>query len=263
MCEERQVVALKQSRFARRLKEGGPSSALRSGRQVIPFWRSAGAAAELHRIERGTGEHSREHRVVARVEEDCDAEDVAAQVRWTTKAFASAPRSIGATSNARGWKVGAWLRDQPELPTLELLRRAKEHGLRREQDRVLRVAGVRSPRAAPIVRFEGLPGEFSQHDFGHVDVRLVDGCKQRVHFFASRLKYPRFVAVTRITFELRAPSMPTRGTDGELSSARRRSGPSPDPASSALQTSDALHRGTPLSEYHLEYHFGVTDGPSG
>ena len=43
-----------------------------------------------------------------------------------------------------------------------------------------------------MVRFEGLPGEFSQHDFGHVDVKFVDGRKQRVHFFASRLKYSRF-----------------------------------------------------------------------
>jgi hypothetical protein len=37
------------------------------------------------------------------------------------------------------------------------------------------VAGIKPPRGAPVVRFEGLPGEFSQHDFGHVDVRFVDG----------------------------------------------------------------------------------------
>ena len=30
-------------------------------------------------------------------------------------------------------------------------------------------------RSRPMVRFEGLPGEFSQHDFGHVDVRFMDG----------------------------------------------------------------------------------------
>ena len=40
--------------------------------------------------------------------------------------------------------------------------------------------------AAPVVRFEGLRCEFSQHDFGHVDVCFVDGLKMRVHFFASR-----------------------------------------------------------------------------
>jgi hypothetical protein len=37
--------------------------------------------------------------------------------------------------------------------------------------------------------FAYAPGEFSQHDFGHVDVTFVDGRKKRVHFFASRLKY--------------------------------------------------------------------------
>ena len=56
-------------------------------------------------------------------------------------------------------------------------------------------------RSAPVVRFEGLPGEFSQHDFGHVDVTFVDGRKKRVHFFASRLKYSRFVAVTLVDNE--------------------------------------------------------------
>ncbi len=51
------------------------------------------------------------------------------------------------------------------------------------------------------MRFEGLPGEFSQHDFGHVDVKFVDGRKQRIHFFASRLKYSRFARVTLVEDE--------------------------------------------------------------
>ena len=46
-----------------------------------------------------------------------------------------------------------------------------------------------------------MPGEFSQHDFGHVDVTFVDGTKKRVHFFASRLKYSRVVAVTLVENE--------------------------------------------------------------
>ena len=50
------------------------------------------------------------------------------------------------------------------------------------------------PRA-PIVRFEGLPGEFSQHDFGQRRVTFADGHIEVVHFFASRLKYSRFVDV--------------------------------------------------------------------
>jgi hypothetical protein len=50
----------------------------------------------------------------------------------------------------------------------------------------------------PIVRFEGLPGEFTQHDFGEVDIRFVNGRRQRVQFFASRLKYSRWVEVSLV-----------------------------------------------------------------
>ncbi len=47
----------------------------------------------------------------------------------------------------------------------------------------------------PLVRFEGLPGEFSQHDFGQRRVTFEDGTTQVVHFFASRLKYSRTVDI--------------------------------------------------------------------
>ena len=47
----------------------------------------------------------------------------------------------------------------------------------------------------PIVRFEGLPGEFSQHDFGQRRVRFSDGQIRVIRFFASRLKYSRFIDV--------------------------------------------------------------------
>jgi hypothetical protein len=52
-----------------------------------------------------------------------------------------------------------------------------------------------------LVRFEGLAGEFTQHDFGHVEVRFLNGTEQRVHFFASRLKYSRWVEVTIVPDE--------------------------------------------------------------
>jgi hypothetical protein len=52
-----------------------------------------------------------------------------------------------------------------------------------------------------LVRFEGLPGEFSQHDFGQVEVEFVDGTSQRIHFFASRLKYSRFMRVSLVRDE--------------------------------------------------------------
>lgn len=113
-------------------------------------------------------------------------------------------RKIGRPSKASPFasKVAAWIAEDAELPTQELLRRATEAGYTGHKTAFYAlVAGLRPPRATPVVRFEGLPGEFSQHDFGHVDVRFVDGRKKRVHFFASRLKYSRFVAVTLVDNE--------------------------------------------------------------
>jgi transposase len=113
-------------------------------------------------------------------------------------------RQIGRPSVAAPFasRVADWLREEPDLPTQELLRRAKEAGYTGHKTAFYAlVAGARPPRGTPVVRFEGLPGEFSQHDFGHVDVRFVDGTKKRVHFFASRLKYSRFAAVTLVDNE--------------------------------------------------------------
>ena len=62
-------------------------------------------------------------------------------------------------------------------------------------------ASNRPPRETPVVRFEGLPGEFSQHDFGEVDVRFRNGQRSRIHFFASRLKYSRHAQVTIVEDE--------------------------------------------------------------
>jgi len=58
------------------------------------------------------------------------------------------------------------------------------------------VAAVRPKQIKPLIRFEGLPGEFSQHDFGEVAVTFLDGSIHRIHFFASRLKYSRFICVS-------------------------------------------------------------------
>lgn len=48
------------------------------------------------------------------------------------------------------------------------------------------------------MRFEGVPGEFTQHDFGQVLIRFMDGRRQRVRFFASRLKWSRWVEVSLV-----------------------------------------------------------------
>src|SRR5205823_3854852 len=68
------------------------------------------------------------------------------------------------------------------------------------------VAKLRPRNVRPITRFEGLAGEFSQHDFGEVDVKFLDGRVARVHFFASKLKWSRWTQVT-ITEDQRVESL--------------------------------------------------------
>jgi transposase len=60
---------------------------------------------------------------------------------------------------------------------------------------------VRPPPTPPLMtRFEGLPGEFTQFDFGQALVPLGRG-KVRVRFFAGRLKYSRFMHALRVPDE--------------------------------------------------------------
>ena len=63
------------------------------------------------------------------------------------------------------------------------------------------LAYARSVPNKVYASFEGLPGEFSQHDFGQVDVEYVDGATQRIRFFASRLKYSRTSRVSLVPDE--------------------------------------------------------------
>jgi transposase len=113
-------------------------------------------------------------------------------------------RGIGRPSKAEPFRnlVAKVLAEDPELLTLEVLRRARLDGYKGGKSALYAlVASLRPRPIRPLVRFEGLPGEFCQHDFGHVDVRFIDGGRKRIHFFASRLKYSRWVEVTIVPDE--------------------------------------------------------------
>jgi transposase len=89
------------------------------------------------------------------------------------------------------------LAEDATLRSVELLHRARQAGYTGGKSAVYALAQTLRPRTVtPLVRFEGLAGEFSQHDFGEVGVRLQEGTEQTIHFFASRLKYSRWVEVT-------------------------------------------------------------------
>jgi hypothetical protein len=113
-------------------------------------------------------------------------------------------RGIGRPKKAEAYRtrVEGWLKEEPELRSVELFRRAKLAGYTGAKSalyELVRAVRVVTPR--PIMRFDGLPGEFTQHDFGEVIIQFLNGTKQRIHFFASRLKYSRWVEVTLVPNE--------------------------------------------------------------
>jgi transposase len=115
-----------------------------------------------------------------------------------------AKRQIGRPSTVQNFRkqVVEILEQEPDLATLEILRRAREAGYEGGKTALYAlVASLRPKSAKPLVRFEGLPGEFSQHDFGQVQVNFLSGSCQQIHFFASRLKYSRFMRVSLVKDE--------------------------------------------------------------
>jgi transposase len=127
-----------------------------------------------------------------------------AAVTVTDTAAERRRRRIGRPTKAEAFRVflAGELANEPEVMSLELLRRARLQGYRGGKSALYGlVAAIRPAKVKPVARFEGLPGEFTQHDFGHVDVRFIDGAKKRVHFFASRLKFSRWVQVSLVPDE--------------------------------------------------------------
>lgn len=113
-------------------------------------------------------------------------------------------RQIGRPSTVATFRnqIVQILQQEPDLASLEILRRVRNAGYEGGKTALYElVALLRPQQAKPLVRFEGLPGEFSQHDFGEVVVQFRNGTGQRIHFFASRLKYSRVVRVSLVKDE--------------------------------------------------------------
>ena len=107
-----------------------------------------------------------------------------------------ARREVGRPSKAEACRdvLVRALTEQPDVRSVELLHRARLAGYTGGKSAVYAlVQTLRVRTVTPLVRFEGLPGEFSQHDFGEVWVTYQAGTETKVHFFASRLKYSRWV----------------------------------------------------------------------
>jgi transposase len=125
----------------------------------------------------------------------------------TSVESAPTPRSrgVGRPSRVEAFQgqVERILDEEPSLPTVEVLSRLRSLGYTGGKSAVYDwVKSIRPKKAqAPEVRFEGVPGEFSQHDFGSVQVTYADGAGEKIHFFASRLKYSRWTHVVMVPSE--------------------------------------------------------------
>ena len=134
------------------------------------------------------------------------AQRVVAEDAVTTvdNAAERARREVGRPSKAEAYRdvLVRALTEQPDVRSVELLHRARLAGYTGGKSAVYAlVQTLRVRTVTPLVRFEGLPGEFSQHDFGEVWVTYQDGTETKVHFFASRLKYSRWVEVSLVPDE--------------------------------------------------------------
>jgi transposase len=125
-------------------------------------------------------------------------------IEQPSDATSAKARGVGRPSvvQALETRLVALLEAEPKLPTVEILHRMRGVGYTGARSALYEaVRRLRPTPVVPLVRFEGVPGEFSQHDFGQVEVHYLDGTKERIHFFASRLKYSRWIDVQLVEDE--------------------------------------------------------------
>ncbi len=100
-------------------------------------------------------------------------------------------------------QISAWLEEPlPVICMLEQARRDPDHPYQGSEtafyDYVRKLRRARQPKPTEVaLRFEGMPGEFLQVDWGEVrDLPLTHaGAMRTRYFFAARLKYSRFMCV--------------------------------------------------------------------
>jgi len=113
-------------------------------------------------------------------------------------------RKIGRPSVAEPLRafVTELLRTEPELKSVEILRRSVLQGYVGGKSALYGLVRELRPRGVAVgMRFEGVPGEFSQHDFGEIRISFLNGQQKIMHFFASRLKWSRWIVVTLVADE--------------------------------------------------------------
>ena len=94
-------------------------------------------------------------------------------------------------------RIRKLLVEEPSIPATEVYRRAVGWGYAGKRSAMSELVRRLRPEKKPdlVVRFEGLPGEYGQFDFGEATLTYADGRHERLHFFASRLKFSRLLHV--------------------------------------------------------------------
>lgn len=101
-------------------------------------------------------------------------------------------------------EIDALLGEDSGIKSVEVLRRLRsEHDYVAGKNPVYDYVKAMRPLkgAIPVVRFEGMAGEFCQHDWGKLTVSYLDGSSEKLIFFAARLKYSRMIHVCLVEGE--------------------------------------------------------------
>ncbi len=113
-------------------------------------------------------------------------------------------RRVGRPGKAEPYRahILELIEQDAQLMSLEVLRRCRQRGYDGGKTAIYDlIAQIRPASADFVMRFEGLPGDFSQHDFGQVNVKFLNGTGKKIRFFASRLKWSRWAQVTVVANE--------------------------------------------------------------
>jgi hypothetical protein len=109
------------------------------------------------------------------------------------------PRQRASTLETRRAALVSWIAE--DIPTTRILELARQDpgapytgGASTFYRFVAKLRAETEAGAAPVIRFEGLPGEYVQWDWGEARVRLGGAMIKRV-FLAGRLKYSRVSAI--------------------------------------------------------------------
>ena len=97
-------------------------------------------------------------------------------------------------------KVRQLLGEESAIMATEVLRRSRKWGYSGGRSAMSDLVKLLRPLPTKelVVRFEGLPGEYAQFDFGEGWVTYAGGQREKIIFFAGRLKYSRYMHVVLV-----------------------------------------------------------------